>query len=180
MREFLCPKCNISKNENEYDVLDPTKSFPLISTCKQCSDEFLIEKIDCRCSKCMKKLPPEYFQHYRTRIKANGMRLRVNTNCSECSKKTSKVLRKIKNDIKEKYPMPDYGTRCSQCNKIVYEKVEDIPEGIDGTNGPWQTDHDHLTDKFRGYTCKLCNTGTGMIGDDYQYWDNAKKRKSGN
>lgn len=101
------------------------------------------------------------------------MRLRVNTNCKDCSKKENSILKKIKFEN----PSPAYETCCPQCNKVVYEKVEDIPEGVDGTNGPWQCDHDHTTKQFRGYLCKRCNTGTGLIGDNQDYWENAKKRK---
>ena len=104
------------------------------------------------------------------------MRLRVNTNCKDCSKKESAILSKIKKEN----PPPPYETKCQMCNKIVYEKVEDIPEGVDGTNGPWQCDHDHINGTFRGYLCKRCNTGTGLIGDKIDYWIKAKNRKSGN
>ena len=175
MRKFKCPKCNELKNEDEY-TLDSTNLFPIISVCNKCSDEFLIENVDCICSVCRRKLPANYFGHYRSRIKKNGMRLRVNTNCKDCSKKESAILSKIKKEN----PPPPYKTKCQMCDKIVYEKVEDIPEGVDGTNGPWQCDHDHTNGTFRGYLCKRCNTGTGLIGDKLDYWIKAKKRKSGN
>ena len=170
---FTCPKCN-EKKESENFCMDNTNTFPVISICNDCSDKFLIEKIDCVCSVCVRKLPSEYFQHYRTRIKKNGLRLRVNTNCRDCSKKESSIVRELKKDN----PVPNYKTKCQQCDKIVYEKVEDIPDGINGTNGPWQLDHDHETGQFRGYLCKRCNTGTGLIGDNESYWRNAKNRKS--
>ena len=56
-------------------------------------------------------------------------------------------------------------------------KSEDIPEGVDGTNGPWQCDHDHKTGTFRNYACKPCNVGTGLIGDNVEYFTNALKYK---
>ena len=71
----------------------------------------------------------------------------------------------ILSKIKKENPPPSYETKCQMCNKIVYEKVEDIPEGVDGTNGPWQCDHDHSNGTFRGYLCKRCNTGNELIGD---------------
>ena len=153
--------------------MDKTESFPLISICNHCSDSELIEVVDCTCSVCKRKLPREYFQHYRTRFKKNGMRLRVNANCKDCSKKESKYLSKLKKNN----PPPEYGLKCPQCNKVVYEKIEDIPEGVDGTNGPWQCDHDHYTKKFRRYLCKRCNTGTGLIGDSQEAWESAVKYK---
>ena len=100
------------------------------------------------------------------------MRLRVNTNCKDCTRKELSVVWKLKKEN----PPPDYLTPCPQCGKICYEKVEDIPEGVDGTNGPWQCDHDHKTGMFRGHLCKKCNTGTGLIGDNVEYFKNAIER----
>lgn len=169
---FNCPCCNKTKPSDAFIMSE--MGFPLVSVCNECSDEHLIEIIDCTCSVCKRKLPSTYFQHYRTRFKRNGMRLRVNTNCRDCSRKESAILAKIKKDN----PPPDYLTPCTQCSKVVYEKVEDIPEGVDGTNGPWQCDHDHKSKTFRGYLCKRCNTGTGLIGDNLEYFTNAIKRKA--
>ena len=103
----------------------------------------------------------------------NGYRLRVNTNCKDCSNKESK----IRTNLKKQHKQPNYLEKCPQCDKICYEKSEDIPEGVDGTNGPWQLDHDHSTTEFRGYLCKKCNTGTGLVGDNEDYWKRAKERK---
>ena len=177
MRKFSCQKCKGLIDETEF-ILDSTKSFPIISVCNRCSDQHLIEDVMCNCNVCHRKLPSSYFQHYRSRIKSNGMRLRVNRNCYDCAKITKNALDKIKKEILPLHPYPKYGSKCSQCNKVVYEKSEDIPAGVDGTNGPWQFDHDHLTNKFRGYVCKLCNTGTGMIGDQKTFWDKANERKN--
>jgi len=174
-RKIECPNCREFREES-YFILDYNKNFPLISVCNLCSDEHYIQKVDCTCSVCKRKLPSSYFQHYRTRFKKNGMRLRVNTNCKDCSRKESGYLSKIKKEN----PPPEYNTNCPQCNKQVYEKVEDIPHGVDGTNGPWQCDHDHTTKTFRRYLCKRCNTGTGLIGDSQQAWESAvqyKKKK---
>ena len=161
-----CTHCDTPKQEEDFDA-------PFMTICKSCSDEHLIEKVDCTCSVCKRKLPSHYFGHYRTRFKSNLMRLRVNTNCKDCSRKESKVLA----EIKKQNPPPAYLTECPQCNKTVYEKVEDIPEGVDGTNGPWQCDHDHKKGTFRGYLCKRCNTGTGLIGDNLEYFANALNHK---
>ena len=167
-KSFICPQCKEEKNETQF-FMSPDNEFPLVSICNECSDEYLIEKTLCTCSVCKRKLPSEYFQHYRSRFKKNKLRLRVNTNCKDCSVKESGYLAKIKRDN----PAPEYGEHCPQCNKVVYEKVEDIPEGVDGTNGPWQCDHDHSTKEFRRYLCKRCNTGTGLIGDSQQAWEKA-------
>lgn len=166
-----CPHCKIEKSSSHYVCLKDGVT-PFISICNECSDAFYIENVNCTCSVCHRSLPPSYFQHYRTRFKSNGMRLRVNRNCKDCSKKESSVLRKLKKDN----PPPSYLTACPQCNRVVYEKSEDIPAGIDGANGPWQCDHDHLAGTFRGWLCKQCNTGSGLVGDNHEYWSKAVER----
>tara|TARA_B100000287_G_scaffold301131_1_gene284260 strand:- start:65 stop:592 length:528 start_codon:yes stop_codon:yes gene_type:complete len=171
--EYTCKCCGKTKSADEFDFIGSGEFKYPLPICKDCSDEHWIEDIDCSCSVCKRKLPFYYFGHYRTRFKKNGMRLRVNTNCRDCSKKESAVLAKIKKDN----PPPAYLTPCPQCGKIVYEKSEDIPEGVDGTNGPWQCDHDHKTGTFRRYCCKKCNVGTGLIGDNEECWTNAQQYK---
>jgi len=172
VNSFRCPKCENEKNLDQF-VIAFSGDFPLLSVCKECLDTHFIEDIQCTCSVCKRKLPSFYFQHYRTRFKRNGMRLRVNTNCKDCSRKESRIVSRLKKEN----PPPKYSTPCPQCGKICYEKVEDIPEGVEGTNGPWQCDHDHSNKKFRGYLCKRCNTGTGLIGDNVNYFRQALKRK---
>tara|TARA_R100000773_G_C4156599_1_gene76293 strand:+ start:287 stop:562 length:276 start_codon:yes stop_codon:yes gene_type:complete len=60
---------------------------------------------------------------------------------------------------------PPYGTPCELCCKPVYASKEAIPEGIDGAF-VWQLDHCHETGDFRGWLCKKCNTGLGLLGDN--------------
>jgi len=183
MQKFICQICKLPKVEidiyadEKTSIMVANNPFPRLSVCKDCSDQYLIEDVLCSCSVCLRELPSNYFQHYRTRIKKNGMRLRVNRNCNDCASITKKALNKLKKEILPKYPYPKYGTNCGQCGRVVYEKSEDIPDGVDGANGPWQFDHDHITNTFRGYICKLCNAGTGMIGDQKSFWDKANERK---
>lgn len=170
---YKCDECGKDKSLNEYDCSRSTGK-RILPFCKDCSDKNHIAQVEVKCSAgCNRKLPPSYFGHYRTRFKEDGNRLRVNTNCKDCSKKESKVL----SNLKKKYPPPEYLTSCPQCNKIVYEKSEDIPENVNGTNGPWQCDHDHKTGMFRGYLCKKCNVGRGLVGDSKEAWENIIKTK---
>jgi hypothetical protein len=172
IEKINCSICKTDQPKEKY-VFHPTLNTQMYAFCNDCSDKHLIEKCMVTCSVCKVSKDQSNFQHYRSRFKDNGMRLRVNTNCRECSTKEGKVLAKIKKDN----PQPNYLTPCPQCSKIVYEKSEHIPEGVDGTNGPWQCDHDHTDGTFRGYLCKRCNTGTGLIGDSSEYFENAKKFK---
>ena len=116
-----------------------------------------IPKGDCVCSVCNIRQDNLNFQWYKNRYTKDGFRLRVNTNCYNCSKRISKDLREIKKQILKEHPKPDYGQPCDMCHKLVYEKKKDVPEGVDGTWG-WQCDHDHITKEFRGWICKKFNT----------------------
>ena len=60
-------------------------------------------------------------------------------------------------DYKEAPPAPE---RCECCGKI--------PK-IDSKTGKTQSlrlDHDHSTEKFRGWICDRCNSGIGKLGDN--------------
>ena len=93
-----CSCCGQTKSVDQFDFIGSGELLFPLEICKDCSDEHLIEDIDCNCTVCHRKLPSSYFGHYRTRFKSNGMRLRVNRNCKDCSKKESAVLSKIKKD----------------------------------------------------------------------------------
>ena len=65
--------------------------------------------------------------------------------CRECIKKHSKIRKQLHKDAPQR---PEY---CECCGKIPRK---------------WCLDHDHKTDKFRGWLCDKCNTGIGKLGDD--------------
>jgi hypothetical protein len=123
-----------------------------------------IPKGECVCSVCNIKQDNLNFQWYMQRFTKDGFRLRVNTNCSDCSKRIGKELNEIKKKILKNHPKPKDGEPCDMCHKPVYPKRKDVPKGVDGT-WSWQCDHDHDTKEFRGWLCKKCNTGFGGIGD---------------
>ena len=168
---FNCIYCERELPLESFD-LDPAENIrPLFDFCKDCSDSRRIDQVDVNCSVCLRKLPHTYFQHYRTRIKADGMRLRVNTYCADCRRPEAALVSRLKREN----PAPNYLEKCPLCERIVYEKREDIPAGVNATNGPWQCDHDHVTKKFRGYLCKPCNVG--VSGDLPAYQRNAPSWK---
>ena len=65
--------------------------------------------------------------------------------CRECIKKHSKIRKQLHKDAPQR---PEY---CECCGNIPRK---------------WCLDHDHKTDKFRGWLCDKCNTGIGKLGDD--------------
>jgi hypothetical protein len=60
------------------------------------------------------------------------------------------VLAKVRNTLRKANPPPPPG-RCPVC--------------LTHTDA-WVLDHNHLTDRFRGYICNSCNLGFGKFNDD--------------
>ena len=65
--------------------------------------------------------------------------------CKECVKLQSQIRKELK---KHAPPKPEF---CECCGKIPVK---------------WCLDHDHSTNKFRGWLCDKCNTAIGNLGDD--------------
>ena len=65
--------------------------------------------------------------------------------CKNCLKESDTLLRKLKKDN----PRPPSGTPCECCGRI--DKLF--------------CDHDHGNGRFRGWVCKNCNSGLGLLGD---------------
>ena len=67
--------------------------------------------------------------------------------CRDCIKYHSQVRRKL-HKIAPKKPEV-----CECCGKVPIK---------------WCLDHDHNTQKFRGWICERCNTGLGKLGDNIE------------
>ena len=105
----------------------------------------------CICSVCFIEKDNTEFSFYRERKTKDGFRLRVNTNCKTCSKIRGKERLVLKKITKNSKP-PEFGNPCDCCGKPVHRN--------------WQLDHCHETGQFRGWLCKTCNTGLGLLGDN--------------
>ena len=65
--------------------------------------------------------------------------------CRTCIDESETILRKLKKDN----PQPSAGTPCECCGRI--DKLF--------------YDHDHSSKKLRGFCCRNCNSGIGLLGD---------------
>ena len=102
------------------------------------------------CSKCSNALPLSYFGP------ANGG-LYLRAECRSCTNELGKVRKYLKSIHGS--PPVDYKCPVCLCN-------EGEAKGRGGTAGAWVLDHDHNTDKFRGWLCHTCNRALGGFGDN--------------
>jgi len=71
----------------------------------------------------------------------------LDSRCKKCIKEHSAIRRRL---LKTAPPKP---THCECCGTIPRK---------------WCMDHDHDTEKFRGWLCDPCNTGIGKLGDNIE------------
>lgn len=69
----------------------------------------------------------------------------LDSRCRHCIKKHAKIRKKLH---KNAPPKPEL---CECCGKVPFK---------------WCLDHDHQSDKFRGWLCSKCNEGLGKLGDN--------------
>lgn len=105
------------------------------------------------CAKCQQNLPMDKFS------KASGGKYR-RSECRSCEKELSRV-RKL---IKESAPPIPANYNCPIC-----QRSEQEVKGRGGKkSGAWCCDHDHTTNKFRGWLCHQCNRALGGMNDDIE------------
>ena len=105
----------------------------------------------------------QYMQDYRKRPEVKA---RANT----AEDKRNRALRNTRCDAKKlghappiNVPLPPRDGHCDCCLKI--------PEDPFGRG--LHLDHDHKTGEFRGWICRGCNHGIGVLGDDVSGLQNA-------
>ena len=102
------------------------------------------------CTKCHQEKPLSAFS------KSSGANF-YRPECKSCNNE----LTRVRNDLREKYGMPDEDYTCPICLR----NAEEV-DGKGGKAGPWVIDHCHKTDKFRGWLCHSCNRGLGGFEDN--------------
>ena len=103
------------------------------------------------CSQCKKELPLTE-KHFTKNVNNKGVPNRYKHICKGCVSENSKTIRYLRTIA------PPRTECCELCN-IPFSKL--TPKDI-------HLDHCHKTSTFRGWLCKNCNVGIGMLGDDIQ------------
>lgn len=89
--------------------------------------------------------------------KASGGKY-LRSECRSCEKELGRIRKKIK----ETAPPVPPNYVCPICLR-----GEEQVRGRGGKkSGTWCCDHDHQTNKFRGWLCHQCNRGLGGMNDD--------------
>ena len=103
------------------------------------------------CNSCKQSLPISSYS------KSNGANY-PRSKCKVCEGALAKVRQRIKKEVG--LPPADY--KCPICLR----GEEEIKGRGGKKTGAWCCDHDHVTEKFRGWLCHDCNKGLGFLGDD--------------
>jgi len=101
-----------------------------------------------KCKICKEVKPLEDFN------KHIGHKDNLDTRCRSCVKKQAAVRKRIFAGA------PPKSKVCDCCGKPSYWG-HGAPKSL-------VLDHDHKTEKFRGWLCDHCNVGIGLLGDDIE------------
>ena len=80
---------------------------------------------------------------------------------SEC-KTCERELGKVRAQLRKENMLPDENYECPICNR----SADEVSGSGGKKSGVWCCDHDHTTNKFRGWLCHSCNRALGNMKDD--------------
>ena len=112
------------------------------------------------CSKCKKNLLLVKYS------KASGGNY-LRSECRYCEKS----LGKIRSKLRKENTLPPLDYICPICQR----NSEQIKDSGGKKSGGWCCDHDHATNKFRGWLCHNCNRALGNMQDDVSQLQRAIK-----
>ena len=104
------------------------------------------------CSRCKQHLPNNFdFFGRNRRIGSDGnVKTLTNHICKDCSNHQARILASLR---KTAPPTPE---NC-ECCSTPFSSIKSLDIHLD---------HCHEKETFRGWLCKSCNIGIGMLGDD--------------
>lgn len=111
-----------------------------------------------KCNKCKQELPISEFSNHSA---SNYLR-------PEC-KKCNNILSKQRKELKKEHGLPPLNYVCPICKRNESE----ISSGGGKKTTRWVLDHNHETNKFRGWLCHNCNMGIGAFKDSIEILINA-------
>jgi len=106
------------------------------------------------CNRCNVKKPLTMFYEQKNGIVRKNKKVHRHHTCITCWNVAVGLRRKLALENK-----------CDQTNCDCCGKKSDT----------LNLDHNHITDKFRGWLCPNCNTGIGKLGDNVEGLTNALK-----
>ncbi len=133
----LCSECGQNQTENSNKICDMCLS--ATKKCRKCS----IEK--------------SIFDFQKNQKSISG-RISRRGECNDCRKSKKPISQKGKSEYQKKNPSPQIGDIfiCPICDTIFERQfVNDVV-----------LDHNHKTGEVRGYICRMCNSGMGMMDDN--------------
>ena len=132
----ICSECNQNQIANSGDY------------CQECLSATK------KCRRCSKKKSIFDFEKNQKSIAGRVSR---RGECKECRKSKKPIPAKQKKEYEQKNPPPEIGGIfiCPICDTIFERQfTNDVV-----------LDHNHDTGEIRGYICRMCNNGMGMMED---------------